>query len=78
MATKRQLGRSTLHLPPIMLGANVFGWTTSVEQSFNVLDAALDHGLNAIDTANVYSRWVPGHAGGESASGSKNAATVTS
>jgi aryl-alcohol dehydrogenase-like predicted oxidoreductase len=49
-----------------MLGANVFGWTTSVEQSFNVLDAALDHGLNAIDTANVYSRWVPGHAGGES------------
>jgi aryl-alcohol dehydrogenase-like predicted oxidoreductase len=62
----RQLGQSDLRLPPIMLGANVFGWTADEATSHRLLDAALDAGLNAIDTADVYSAWVPGHQGGES------------
>ena len=63
---KRQLGRSNIAIPPVMLGANVFGWTADEAASFRVLDAALDAGLNAIDTADVYSAWAPGHQGGES------------
>jgi aryl-alcohol dehydrogenase-like predicted oxidoreductase len=62
----RQLGHSSLHLPPIMFGGNVFGWTADAATSFKLLDALADTGLNAIDTADVYSRWVPGHTGGES------------
>jgi aryl-alcohol dehydrogenase-like predicted oxidoreductase len=62
----RPLGRSPLRLPPIMLGANVFGWTADETMSHRLLDAALDAGLNAIDTADVYSAWAPGHQGGES------------
>lgn len=50
----------------MILGGNVFGWTADEGASFAVLDAATDAGLNAIDTADVYSRWVPGHSGGES------------
>lgn len=49
-----------------MLGGNVFGWTVDESDSFRLLDAALDAGLNFIDTADVYSRWIPGHVGGES------------
>jgi len=52
----------------VVLGANVFGWTADEAASFAVLDAATDAGLNAIDTADVYSAWVPGHKGGESES----------
>jgi len=63
---RRPLGRSGLDLPTIMFGGNVFGWTADEATSFALLDALLDAGLNAIDTADVYSRWVPGHAGGES------------
>lgn len=62
----RPLGSSGLSVAPVILGANVFGWTADEAASFAVLDAAADLGLNAIDTADVYSRWVPGHAGGES------------
>jgi len=62
----KQLGRSGIHLPPIMFGGNVFGWTADTAASFKLLDALVDSGLNAIDTADAYSRWVPGHAGGES------------
>jgi aryl-alcohol dehydrogenase-like predicted oxidoreductase len=50
----------------MMLGGNVFGWTVGEEDSFRLLDRAFDLGLTFIDTADVYSRWVPGHAGGES------------
>jgi aryl-alcohol dehydrogenase-like predicted oxidoreductase len=64
----RTLGRSGIAIPPVMLGGNVFGWTVDEAQSFGLLDAALDGGLFAIDTADVYSRWVPGHCGGESES----------
>ena len=62
----RRLGRSDLHIAPLMLGTNVFGWNVDEATSFAVLDAFVDTGFNAIDTANTYSRWVPGHKGGES------------
>ncbi len=63
---QRQLGRSSLQVAPICLGGNVFGWTLDEASSFTVLDAAVEHGLRFIDTADVYSRWAPGHQGGES------------
>lgn len=62
----RPLGQSGLSTAPLVLGGNVFGWTADRPTSFAVLDAFLDGGFNAVDTANVYSRWVPGHKGGES------------
>ncbi|MGA2777482.1 MAG: aldo/keto reductase [Steroidobacteraceae bacterium] len=62
----RTLGRSSLRVSPLCLGGNVFGWTAAEPASFAVLDAAVGAGLNFIDTADVYSRWVPGHRGGES------------
>lgn len=63
---QRPLGSSGLTVAPVILGGNVFGWTADETASFAVLDAATDAGLNAIDTADVYSRWAPGHQGGES------------
>ena len=63
---KKKLGRSSLEVPPITLGGNVFGWTLSEPDAFHQLDRALEAGLNFIDTADVYSRWAPGHRGGES------------
>lgn len=63
---QRPLGSSGLTVAPVILGGNVFGWTADETASFAVLDAATEAGLNAIDTADVYSRWVPGHQGGES------------
>ncbi|MEO6299616.1 MAG: aldo/keto reductase [Paracoccaceae bacterium] len=62
----RPLGQSGLNVAPVILGGNVFGWSADEAASYAVLDAATDAGLNAIDTADVYSRWVPGHVGGES------------
>jgi aryl-alcohol dehydrogenase-like predicted oxidoreductase len=63
-----KLGKSDLEVPVICLGGNVYGWTMTEADSFRQLDAALEAGLNFIDTADVYSRWVPGHTGGESES----------
>jgi aryl-alcohol dehydrogenase-like predicted oxidoreductase len=63
---KRKIANTTLEVPVIMLGGNVFGWTVDEAASFRLLDAAFDAGLNFIDTADVYSRWIPGHVGGES------------
>ncbi len=63
---KRELGRSGINIPPLMFGGNVFGWTADEATSFKLLDALLAAGFNAIDTADVYSAWVPGHQGGES------------
>jgi aryl-alcohol dehydrogenase-like predicted oxidoreductase len=63
---QRALGRSGLMVAPLAFGGNVFGWTADEAASFEVLDAFVDDGFNLIDTADVYSRWVPGHAGGES------------
>lgn len=62
----RQLGKTGLQIAPIVFGGNVFGWTADEKTSFEILDAFLDHGFNAIDTADVYSSWVPGNQGGES------------
>jgi aryl-alcohol dehydrogenase-like predicted oxidoreductase len=64
--TLRTLGSTGLEVFPLCLGGNVFGWTSDEEQSFAVLDAYVAAGGNFIDTANGYSRWVPGHDGGES------------
>jgi aryl-alcohol dehydrogenase-like predicted oxidoreductase len=63
---KRPLGRSGLEIAPLVFGGNVFGWTVDEPTSFRLLDAFVDAGLNAIDTADVYSRWVPDNRGGES------------
>lgn len=63
---KRALGRTGLEIAPIVFGGNVLGWTIDEETSFRVLDAFVDHGFNAIDTADCYSSWVPGNKGGES------------
>jgi len=62
----RQLGRSGLAIAPLVLGGNVFGWTADEATSFAILDAFVGAGFNCIDTADVYSRWMPGHVGGES------------
>jgi len=62
----RRLGRSDLHIAPLMFGGNIFGWTVDELTSHRLLDAFVDAGFNAIDTADVYSSWVPGHRGGES------------
>ncbi|QRX84973.1 aldo/keto reductase [Glaciimonas sp. PAMC28666] len=62
----RRLGNSPLHVPSLTFGGNVFGWTIDESTSFLLLDKLVDAGLNFIDTADVYSRWVPGHQGGES------------
>ena len=61
-----KLGKSDLEVPILCLGGNVFGWTLPEADSFRQLDMALEAGLNFIDTADVYSRWAPGHQGGES------------
>ena len=62
----RRLGDSDLEIVPVVFGGNVFGWTADEASSFELLDAWVDRGFNCIDTADVYSRWVPGHVGGES------------
>jgi len=63
---KRKLGASGLDVGPLALGGNVFGWTADEPTSFQILDAFAASGLNLIDTADVYSKWAPGHQGGES------------
>ena len=63
---KRRLGRTDLSIAPLVLGGNVFGWTADEKTSFDLLDRFADAGLNAVDTADVYSRWAPGNKGGES------------
>jgi len=62
----RTLGSLGLKVAPIMLGGNVFGWTIDEKQSFAILDHFADRGFNFIDTADMYSNWVPGNQGGES------------
>jgi aryl-alcohol dehydrogenase-like predicted oxidoreductase len=62
----RKLGQSALSVTPLALGGNVFGWTADEPTSFAILDAFVALGGNAIDTADGYSYWVPGHHGGES------------
>lgn len=68
MTGLRRLGASDLRIAPLVLGGNVFGWTADRDDSFAVLDAFVDGGGTMIDTADIYSAWVPGHSGGESES----------
>lgn len=63
---RRKIGRSALETGTIVFGGNVLGWTVDQAQGFRILDAFVDAGFNAIDTADTYSRWVPGNKGGES------------
>jgi aryl-alcohol dehydrogenase-like predicted oxidoreductase len=65
---KRKLGKSDISIVPFIFGGNVFGWTVDEKTSFTLLDAFVDSGLDCVDTADVYSRWVPGNKGGESES----------
>lgn len=62
----RALGTSDLQVAPLAFGGNVFGWSADEATSFSLLDAFVESGFNLLDTADVYSRWVPGHVGGES------------
>ena len=66
MIETRPIGSSGMQVEPISLGGNVFGWTADESASFAILDAFVDAGGTMIDTADVYSSWVPGHSGGES------------
>jgi aryl-alcohol dehydrogenase-like predicted oxidoreductase len=63
---KRKLGKTGLEISPLVFGGNIFGWTVDQATSFKLLDAFAAAGFNSVDTADVYSKWVPGHAGGES------------
>ena len=62
----RSLGTTGLQIPRLVFGGNVFGWTVDEKRSFSLLDALLERGFTAIDTADVYSAWAPGNKGGES------------
>jgi aryl-alcohol dehydrogenase-like predicted oxidoreductase len=82
---KRQLGRTDLSIAPVVFGGNVFGWTADAKTTFDLLDRFRAAGLDAIDTADVYSSWAPGNVGGESetiigdwlrARGARNAMTI--
>lgn len=63
---KRRIGRSDISISPLVLGGNVFGWTADRDRSFEILDRFVEAGFETIDTADVYSGWVPGNSGGES------------
>ena len=63
---KRKLGNSDIKIAPLVFGGNVFGWTADDAMTSRLLDAFTDAGFNAVDTADVYSAWVPGNKGGES------------
>jgi aryl-alcohol dehydrogenase-like predicted oxidoreductase len=65
---KRNLGNNGPEVSPLAFGGNVFGWTVDEQTSFKLLDAFVSEGFDLIDTADVYSRWVPGNKGGESES----------
>ena len=62
----RRIGHSPLKTAPIVFGGNMLGWTVNETNAFKILDAFVDAGFNAIDTADTYSRWIPGNKGGES------------
>lgn len=65
---QRQLGNSDISISPLVFGGNVFGWTADRQRSFDLLDRFVDAGFETIDTADMYSNWVPGNSGGESES----------
>lgn len=64
--TKRPLGNTQLSISPLVFGGNVFGWTADKSRSFDLLDRFVDAGFETIDSADIYSTWVPGNTGGDS------------
>lgn len=66
MNIKRKLGQSEIQVAPLAFGGNVFGWTVDEPTSFSLLDQFVSSGFSLIDTADMYSRWLPGNSGGES------------
>src|SRR5258705_8723189 len=64
MPQTRPLGTTGFSIAPLVLGTNVFGWTVDQPTAFSILDAFVDHGFDAIDTADSYSNWAPGNSGG--------------
>src|SRR6476620_10628448 len=65
MPEKRSLGSTGFSIAPLVLGTNVFGWTVDQPTAFSILDAFVDHGFDAIDTADSYSHGAPGNSGGD-------------
>lgn len=63
---KRELGTTGISISPLVFGGNVFGWTADKQRSFELLDRFVEAGFETIDTADMYSTWVPGNQGGES------------
>ena len=63
---KSKIGQSDLEIAPLNLGGNVFGWTLDEKGSFEIMDGFVEGGYNFIDTADMYSYWIDGGAGGES------------
>src|ERR1700688_1555574 len=63
---KPKLDKTGIEVSPLVFGGNIFGWTVDQATSFKLLDAFVAAGFNSVDTADMYSKWVPGHAGGES------------
>src|ERR1700722_16385326 len=63
---KRKLGKTGMEISPLVFGGNIFGWTVDEAMSFKLLDAFVAAGFNSVDTPDMYSKWVPGHVGGES------------
>lgn len=59
--TLRRLGQTDIKIAPLVLGTNTAGWTADEATSFRIFDAFLAQGFTALDTADVYSRWVPGN-----------------
>ncbi|MFH6959425.1 aldo/keto reductase [Flavobacterium aquidurense] len=66
MIQNKTLGNSAIEIAPLVFGTNVFGWTTDQKMTSSLLDQFTDAGFNTLDTADVYSKWVQGHEGGES------------
>lgn len=63
---KIRIGETDLEIAPFNFGGNVFGWTLNEEKSFEILNAFVESGFNFIDTADMYSYWIDGGAGGQS------------
>jgi aryl-alcohol dehydrogenase-like predicted oxidoreductase len=65
-AQRRKLGNSGLEIAPLVFGGNVFGWTVNQAGASELLDHFVNAGFNMVDTADIYSNWIPGNHGGES------------
>lgn len=60
----KRLGKTDLNVSRLCLGTMTMGWTSNKEDSFAVMDYAVEHGINFFDTADIYSYWAEGGRGG--------------